>query len=564
MFMNKFEIRKYDFDNKITERLDHNDSVKNLWPIVYIINDEKENKAYIGETTDGISRITNHLKNDKKNKLTELRIISSDFFNKSATLDIESNLIKYMDADGYDLLNANLGIANHTYYQKDEIYWDLFRDIWVELKKEGIVKKNLEEIDNSDLFKYSPYKSLNFDQFKSLKSIINVLVNSENKTILIEGGAGTGKSILAIFLFKLLYTDLVDLKELDFEDLEFIELLSKFKIKFKGLKIGLVVPMTSFRNTLKKVFKNIKGLNNKMVIGPAEVANSKYDILIIDESHRLRRRVNLGAYFGSFDKAAEKLGLNKFESNELDWMLKQSRFQILFYDYGQSIKPSDIEKSKFDDLKIKNPNNILMHSLKSQFRVRGGHDYIAYIDKLLNCTLQEKDKKLILPNYEFYLFDDLSKMVTQIKAKNEKPGLSRVLSGYSWKWISKGSNTKFDIIIGDVKLKWNSVSDDWINSKNSINEVGCIHTIQGYDLNYAGIIFGNEILYDKNKKEIYILKENYHDKNGKNSIKDPLELKNFILNIYKTMMSRGIMGTYIYACNKELNEYLKKYINVTY
>ena len=131
-------------------------------------------------------------------------------------------------------------------------------------------------------------------------------------------------------------------------------------------------------------------------------------------------------------------------------------------------------------------------------------------------------------------------MVAKIKAKNEKPGLSRVLAGYSWKWISKGSNTKFDIIIGDVKLKWNSVSDDWINSENSVNEVGCIHTTQGYDLNYAGIIFGNEISYDKSKNEIVILKENYHDKTGKNSIKDQAELKNYILNIYKNLPQQMI------------------------
>ena len=142
------------------------------------------------------------------------------------------------------------------------------------------------------------------------------------------------------------------LNELDFEDIYFIELLKEFKHKFKKPKVALVVPMSSCRNTLKKVFSNIKGLTNKMVIGPAEVANSNFDILIVDESHRLRRRVNLGAYFGSFDIAAQKMGFEKGESNELDWIIKQSNFQILFYDYGQSIKPSDIEKSKFDDKEL--------------------------------------------------------------------------------------------------------------------------------------------------------------------------------------------------------------------
>jgi DUF2075 family protein len=507
--------------------------------------------------------MSNHLKNDKKNKLTELRLISSDLFNKSATLDIESNLIKYMHGDGtYNLLNANLGIANHSYYQKDEVYWDLFKDIWHALKSEGVVNKNIEEINNSDLFKYSPYKSLSHDQLESIKSIMKVFVESDSKTIFVEGGAGSGKSILAIYLFKLLYTDISDLKELDFDDLDFLELLNQFKGKFINPKVALVVPMASFRNTLKKVFKNIKGLSNKMVIGPAEVANGEYDILIVDESHRLRRRVNLGAYFGSFDTAAQKMGFIKGESNELDWVVKQSNFQILFYDYGQSIKPSDVEKSKFDEIKRKNAKNIVIHHLKSQFRVKGGLDYVAYLDKLLNCSLPISSVKMELPSYEFLFFEDLSKMVAEIKIKNKKFGLSRVLAGYSWKWISKGSENKFDIVIGDVKLKWNSVSDDWINTENSVNEVGCIHTTQGYDLNYTGIIFGNEISYDKLNNEIIIQKDNYHDKTGKNSISDPNELKTYIVNIYKTMMLRGIKGTYVYACNKDLQDYFKSFIKI--
>ena len=167
-----------------------------------------------------------------------------------------------------------------------------------------------------------------------------------------------------------------------------------------------------------------------------------------------------------------------------------------------------------------------------------------------------------LPSYEFLLFEDLSKMVAEIKLKNKNFGLCRVLAGYSWRWISKGSANKFDIVIGDVQLKWNSVSDDWINTENSVNEVGCIHTTQGYDLNYTGIIFGNEISYDKLKNEIIIQKDNYHDKTGKNSISDPNELKTFIVNIYKTMMLRGIKGTYIYACNKDLQDYFKSFIKI--
>ena len=178
----------------------------------------------------------------------------------------------------------------------------------------------------------------------------------------------------------------------------------------------------------------------------------------------------------------------------------------------------------------------------------------------MQCNLKDDVAKLNSREYEFLLFDSVSSMVEEIKKRNVENGLSRMIAGYSWEWISKHDRTKFDINIDNVQLAWNSSSDDWINSVNSVNEVGCIHTTQGYDLNYAGIIFGNEISYDFEKNEIVVYKENYHDKNGKSSIKDLNELKSFIINIYKTIMLRGIRGTYVYACDKNLRRYFSKHI----
>ena len=139
-------------------------------------------------------------------------------------------------------------------------------------------------------------------------------------------------------------------------------------------------------------------------------------------------------------------------------------------------------------------------------------------------------------------------------------GLSRLIAGFSWPWISKNDKSQFDIKIENVELKWNTVKDDWINSDNAINEVGCIHTTQAYDLNYAGIIFGNEITFDKEKNEIVILKENYFDRNGSVGISEMKDLKKNILNIYKTVLLRGIKGTYVYVCDNNLREYFSKHI----
>ena len=559
---NDFVINRYDFNSTMFSEFHNIHYAKDLWPIVYILSDGTIKEAYVGETTDTYARMNNHLKNNAKNKLTAVHLITSDKFNKSATLDVESNLIKYISGDGqYKLLNANIGLANHNYYQKKEIYWDIFKSIWDKLRAEGISKHSIDYIDNSDLFKYSPYKSLTIEQRDGLLVILKGLLNEDFKTIVVEGGAGTGKTILAVFLFKLLISNNEDFnfKEFGDDESEFIQTIFDLKKKFPNPKMALVVPMSSFRNTLKKVFKNIKGLNANMVIGPAEIVKENFDIIFVDESHRLRRRVNLGTYFHAFDVVCEKLDLDKNKCSELDWVIKQSKNAILFYDESQSIKPSDVKKEDFDRLKSNSLTKV--EYLKSQFRVKGGNNYVKYISNLLNCKMDSVKENFNSNEYEFLLFDSIDEMVTEIKLRDTENGLSRLIAGFSWPWISKNDKSLYDIKIGDYELQWNSVSDDFINSANAINEVGCIHTTQGYDLNYSGIIFGNEITYDKVKNEIVILKENYFDKNGKQSIANIEELKDFIVNIYKTIMLRGIKGTYVYVCDKNLKEYFEKHIS---
>lgn len=199
--------------------------------------------------------------------------------------------------------------------------------------------------------------------------------------------------------------------------------------------------------------------------------------------------------------------------------------------------------------------NFKKHVIVSQMRVLAGGDYIKYIENILKCTQKQK---IDFKNYELYIFDDIGKMYEYIKYKDNHFGLSRMISGYAWEWKSKKDPNAYDIIIGKNKFRWNSSQKDWINSKNSVEEVGCIHTTQGYDLNYAGVILGNEIVYRNNM--IQIIKENYHDRNGKRAIKDEDELKKYILNIYKTILTRGIKGTYIYACDQALRNYLENYI----
>lgn len=553
-----FEVKQYEFSDKLFAQVRNNRFIEDLWPVVYILSDEKINEAYIGETADAESRMLTHLKNNKKGKLTTVHLITSDKFNKSATLDIESNLIKYIAGDGkYKLLNGNLGLANHTYFQKNE-YWKVFTSLWKTLRAQGITKHSINFIDNSDLFKYSPYKSLSVDQRKGLLVIMESLLDDSCNTVVVEGSAGTGKTILALFLFKILNSsDDINFKEFSEDQLEFVTVVNHLKYKFPNPKMALVVPMTSFRNTLKKVFKNIKGLKSIMVIGPTEAIREKYDILIVDESHRLRRRRNIVNY-ASFDKACERLGLDKMTANELDFVNIQSSNLVLFYDENQSIKPSDIPKAHFDELKGLNTTKI--EKLVSQFRVKGGNSYLNFITRLLSSD--SSLKKYSSDKYELLLFNSIDEMISKINEKNERYGLSRLIAGFAWPWISRKNPSLFDINVEGTELRWNNTTDDWINSENAINEVGCIHTSQGYDLNYTGVIFGPEIIFNPLTQKIEIIKENYHDKNGKNSIKNPQILEDYILNIYKTIMLRGIRGTYVYACDSNLRDYLAKSIEI--
>lgn len=557
---------QYDFNKDSLTNIEQNTWVKNQWPLVYFIHNENIKLAYVGESTNASSRIKNHLANPERCKLNKISIIGSDKFNKSATLDIESSLIQYITAEGtYKLQNGNYGLINHNYYQQD-LYKNHFKQIWNTLIEKKIVTKSLIEIENSELFKYSPYKSLNEDQYNSVLQILGGLTSNKSNKIFISGSAGTGKTILATYLMKLLTTEVenIQIEEFNDDELREINYIKSFREKYPNAKIGLVIAMTSLRESLENVFKKIPGLKSSMVINPSGTfkSNEKYDLLIVDEAHRLRQYKNI-SWMGAFKKNNQKLGLDD-NGTELDWIIANSKNQIFFYDSAQSVKPSDVNQSGFGKL-LNEPNTLLLE-LKSQMRVEGGNNYIQFVDDLLHVK-RKVTSKFHAENYEMYLFDDFNDLQVELKKREQEFGLCRMIAGYSWPWqsnpksIPKPAEDVYDIELDGLKFKWNSTDKDWINSPNAFNEIGCIHTTQGYDLNYTAVIFGNEINYNKVNDSIEIDPKKYFDINGKKGISDPALLKSFIINIYKTIMYRGIKGTFIYACNKELREYLSQHIS---
>ena len=159
---------------------------------------------------------------------------------------------------------GNAGLVDHNYYQRAQ-YRFVFEKIWKMLLAKNYAKNPIERLDNSDFFKYSPYKSLSIDQHNSVNEIFNLLNEDSENTIFVEGGAGTGKSVLAVYLMKLLKTDIQDhhLDETDEMYSEQIRKILEFKKRYPDPKVALVVPMTSLRKTFKKVLGSVKGLKSR-------------------------------------------------------------------------------------------------------------------------------------------------------------------------------------------------------------------------------------------------------------------------------------------------------------
>lgn len=545
------------------------------WPVVYILNGEKE--AYIGETQSAYVRMNQHYlnKDSTRKNLTRINLMQSDSFNKSATLDIENMLITHMHADGkFILQNGNGGQSRlHNYYQKS-LYRDVFENIWKQLKRLDLVNHSLFEVENSEIFKFSPYKELTNEQYliveELLKAYSIAIQSNEQMKIVVNGGAGTGKSLIAIYLINIIANILnnnYDFSDVDeyLDDDSFFNKADLIKtIKTYGNnKIGFVVSVPSFKDTVKKVFRSINDLKNIDVLSPSDAAKGDYDVLIVDEAHRLKRRHKLTNY-GTHDNINKLLGLN-LEASELDWLkLKAKKMLILFYDKSQSVKESDVTRKDFENLV--SSSNTVEYNLQTQLRVKGGNEYIDFIHKLFSDNPIKYEVK---NGYEFKVFDDCHTMVEEIKKKNKQyDGLCRVLAGISFPWRKKARDKKsssykqnYDFEIDGHKYCWNEDfnASDFITNDRNLDKIGCLYTCQGHDLNVAGVIFGKDISYDPETKQIKYHIDEFNDRYSKSE--DINKTITNIINAYLVLLTRGVHGTYVYAVDKNLSDYIKSLFN---
>lgn len=519
------------------------------WPMVYILANNKS--AYVGQTTSVATRINQHGANEEKRDFETVSIIFNEEFNSSVITDYEHRLIGYMHADGrYKLTNKNDGMTDTNYFSK-KAYAAMFEELWEELRRLELAQHSIAQIEETEVFKYSPFKELTADQRVALDKILCAIDGGLNgaEPIVVEGMPGTGKTVLAIYLLKTLR---------DSPD-------------YKDMNIRIVEPVTSLRNTLRNSLKNVSGLSEHDVIAPTDLIKTSFgykpgekknfDILLVDESHKLKRRVNLGTQFGNYDAVNRELCLPKHAS-QMDWIVDQAKLAVFFYDPLQSIGPSCLQPSAIKTAlgeAVEHPIR-----LESQLRVKGGDAYLRYIQDILNGR---RTKPHAFGEYDLVLHNDFADFVDSFEQNFQLHNLSRMVSGYAWAWRSRKDSHANDIVIDGIGLKWNCTYDNWvgrgIDNVEVAHEVGCIHSIQGYDLSYCYVIIGDDLVLDEESSSPRANKSSYYDRNGFATASEE-ELDRYIKNIYYVLLTRGILGTHIYVTNPRLREYLAALLPCTH
>lgn len=521
------------------------------WPMVYILSNHDE--AYVGQTTSVSTRMKQHGDNEEKQAFTQVNVIFNEEFNASVITDYEHRLIGCLHGDGrYTLTNKNDGMTDTDYFSKSQ-YAAMFEDLWADLRAHGLAEHTLEEIEESDIFKYSPYKALTLDQHEALEKIMGAIKNglADARPIVVEGMPGTGKTVLAVFLLKMLKDD----------------------PDYANLNVRLLEPITSVRTTLKQSLGTVAGLSPDDVIGPVDLVKPEYgfvpgqhkniDILLVDEAHKLKRRKNLSNY-PNHDNPSRALGMD-VESTQLDWVLDQAKLPVLFYDPLQAIGPNCVTPASLaDKLGVALEHPI---TLETQMRVKGGRAYLDYVMKVLTGDDPEPRD---FGAYQLVFHEDFDEFSDSFQHTWEQHDLTRMVAGYAWPWSTKAGRKKkpgdrddgFDFTLGHLDLKWNTTNDGWVamglDDPGIAHEVGCIHSIQGYDLSYAYVIIGQDAKLDPGTGALVCDKSHYFDVNGKNTATQE-ELDAFIRNIYYVLLTRGIYGTHIYVVDQELRAHLRKY-----
>ena len=538
--MNELVFEKREFTS------DHVNVVKamhlNNYPIVYILyNEKKKPTAYIGQTVQAARRLKNHIDDKKRKNLNRFILIGHEKFHQSATYNIESNLINYFIADNrYQLQNVSQTRSRemHNYYQKPFYNENIFQVIWEKLRKEKIVSDSLENLRNKDIYKLSPYKELSPQQLDIKNKILDFcqerIQKEGNHVIVIEGDAGTGKSVLLSSLFN-------TIQDLAKSEDSFLEETDNY----------LLVNHSEMLKTYKSIANSLPNLKKKSLMKPTPFINEKTktgataDIVLVDEAHLLLTKED---------------SYNNFRyQNQLDEIIKRSKITVVIFDPKQVLKIKSYWNDRLLE-EIINQYDAKTVKLTDQMRMNANPETMKWIDSFV------KKKVLPLPtedsSFELKIFEDAAAFKKAIENKNNKDGLSRIVSTFDY--LHKKDNKTYIVDEEGINMPWNSTQDKvtWAESPNSIKEVGSIYTVQGFDLNYVGVVLGPSVSYDEDKDELVIDTSKYKDTGAFISRTDLSPERNeqikeqIILNSINVLMKRGIHGLYIYATDPKLRKRL--------
>lgn len=372
--------------------------------------------------------------------------------------------------------------------------------------------------------------------YETALKLADVAQTEDKKQVLIiEGGPGTGKSVLAINL-------LVELTNRS--------LLSQYVTRNSAPREVYQAKLSGSltKSRISNLFRSSGSFTT--------TKNNEFDVLMVDEAHRLNEKSGL------FQNQGE---------NQVKELINAAKLSIFFVDEDQKVTLKDIgdkDEVKFWANHLK--AEVIEMYLESQFRCNGSDGYLAWLDNILqikktaNETLDDID-------YDFQIFEDPKELFDVIKEKNKDKNNSRLLAGYCWNWISAKDPELKDIKIGDFEATWNlkSQGQSWIIQPNSVEQVGCIHTTQGLELDYVGVIIGPDISYRNGEIITHPEKRATSDRSisgWRNLIKEnpattQVRLSEIIKNTYRTLMTRGQKGCYVYVVDENLRNYFESALN---
>lgn len=535
------------------------------YPTVYIIDDEisgnkKHNySVYVGETSD-INRRTQQHKSDttredfkrlRKSETSEMYIIGHRYFNKSLTLDIENKLLQYLlSSESVKNVSNRRGNPQNDYYTSDMMD-SIFSKVWRKLHSLNSVLFPIESvIRDSALFKASPFHKLTKEQNNAKNEIILHILsilsqNMDGELILVEGEAGSGKTVL---MSSLLY-ELFNSDELP---------IDKDKVSVH-LLVNHEQQLTVYQQLAKKLgLKNKNGVDVVMkptsFINSQSKTNSKADIVIVDEAHLLLTQ-GKQSYRGK---------------NHLKDLLANAKVVVAVFDENQILTTEQIWESA--DLAEIRLDAQCVISLRNQMRINAQQSTIDWIRSLV-------DEQVIYPfrkddKYDFRVFDSPQEMYDAIKEKNQdqEHGISRMLATYDWKYKQNGKpedDQYWNVTIGDFSMPWNlqlpkdkvTKNLSWAEQKQTIAEVGSTYTIQGFDLNYAAVIIGPSVKY-RDGKIVFDPSASCNEKAIRNrTLSDGTKMKfgeTLLKNELNVLLTRGVNGLYLFAVDEELQKALKE------